>query len=43
MAIKRPTEARAGVVSGRIVMVLTISLIGACAALGIAWLMLAAH
>jgi hypothetical protein len=32
-----PREARAGAVSGRVITVLLISFVGACAALGLAW------
>ena len=35
-----PTEARSGVVSGRIVTILVISSVGAIAALALAWLFL---
>jgi hypothetical protein len=43
MTTKQPTDARAGVVSGRVFLVLTISLIGACAAMGLAWVMIGGH
>ena len=41
MTTKQPTEARAGVVSGRVFTVLAVSLVGACLALGVAWVLIA--
>ena len=35
-----PTEARSGVVSGRVITVLITSLLGAMAALGVTWLII---
>lgn len=34
---RSPTEARSGVISGRIITVLVVSLLGASAALGLVW------
>jgi hypothetical protein len=34
---RSPTEARSGVISGRIITVLVVSFLGACAALGLVW------
>lgn len=38
-----PTEARSGVVTGRVFLVLTLSSIGAIAALALAWYLLVPH
>jgi hypothetical protein len=41
MAIERtPTQVRGGVISGRVLLVLIVSVSGAIVALGIAWLLL---
>ena len=40
---KTPVEARSGVISGRVLLVLMASFAGAVAALGIAWMLLATH
>ncbi len=38
-----PTEARSGVVTGRVLLVLAVSSIGAIIAMALAWYMLAPH
>ncbi len=40
---RTPREARAGVISGRVILVLVASTVGAIAALGLAWLFLLPH
>ncbi len=34
---RTPVEARSGAISGRVIFVLVISFVGACAALGLTW------
>lgn len=40
---RTPVEARGGVISGRVFLVLIVSLVGAAVAVGVTWLLLFAH